>query len=122
MAMAKKIAVIAFVVIFAIAIVNDAGRYIITWFNLDEVTRETSKVAAGAASKGRDAAATAAVNYAATQDVTVYAYDQNDTTVYVWAEKDLDGTWVLGPVLVTVQGGRLADPYKVRAEHSRPKG
>ena len=121
MTMIKRIAVIAFVVILAIAIVNDAGRYIITWFNLDEVTRETSKVAAGAATQGRDAAAAAAVNYAATQDVTVYAYDQNDGTVYVWTEKDLNGTWVLGPILVTVQGGRLADPYRVRTEHSRPR-
>ena len=120
--MVKKVVIIMLVVIVTIAIVNDIGRYVITWFNLDEVTRETSKVATAAAAQGRDAAAAAAVDYAATQDVTLYAYDQNDATVYVWTEANLDGTWALGPILVTVRGGRLADPYKVRAEHSRPRG
>jgi Na+-transporting methylmalonyl-CoA/oxaloacetate decarboxylase gamma subunit len=120
--MVKKVVIIMLVVLVTIAVVNDIGRYVVTWFNIDEVTRETTKVAASAANQGRDAAATAAVNYAATQDVTVYAYDQDESTVYVWTEKDLDGTWALGPILVTIQGGRLTDPYKVRSEHSRPTG
>ena len=120
--MIKKVVIIMLIVIVTIAVVNDVGRYVITWFNLDETTREASKVAATAAKQGRDAAAGAAVDYAATQDVVVYAYDQDDAMVHVWTEADLDGTWMLEPVLVTVQGGKLADSYKIRAEHSRPTG
>jgi hypothetical protein len=106
------------VVIVVIAVVNDIGRYLITWYTLDEVTRETSGVAA-ATGGDRDAAARAAMDYAQTQDVTVYAYDEKDGKVYVWTEKQLDGAWLLDSILLAVRGESPTGSYALRAEHSR---
>ena len=118
--MVKKSVIIILFIVIVIAVVNDVGRYVITWYNLDEVTRETADLAASVRDS-RDKAAAAAADYAATQGVTVYAYDEKDGSVYVWTETPLEGTWALGSVLLVVQGGRLSGQYQLRAESSRPK-
>jgi hypothetical protein len=117
--MVKKIVIAAVIVVVVIAIINDVGRYIITWNSLDQATIEATRIASQ--TKGRDAAAQAAVDYAVTQGVTVYAYDEKDGNVYVWTEAPLERTWFLDSVLLVVQGGSLSDPYMVRTERVRPK-
>jgi len=118
--MVKKIVIIVLFVVVVIAIVNDAGRYIITWYNLDETTRATAKLAASA-NGNRDQAAAVAADFAATQNVTVYAYDENGANVYVWTETPLENTWFLGSVLMGVRGGNLSGQHMLHAESSRPK-
>lgn len=119
-AVVKKIIMLIVVVIIVVAMVNDVGRYIIVSYTLDETTREATRIAAKA-DGDRDDAAIAALEYAATQDVIVYAYDENDGNVYVWTESELDGTWFLDSVLLVVQGGSLSESYMIRSESSRPK-
>jgi hypothetical protein len=118
--MVKRIVLIIVVVVILIAVVNDIGRYIIVWYTLDETTREAARIAA-ANKEGRDAAAQAAVDYAATEDVTVYAYDEKDGRVYVWTEAELSGTWFLDSVLLVVQGGSLSEPYTLKADTTRAR-
>jgi Flp pilus assembly protein TadG len=117
--MVKKIVIAAVVVVMVVAVINDIGRYIITWNSLDQATIEAARIASQ--TKGRDAAAQAAVDYAATQGVTVYAYDERGGDIYIWTETPLEGAWFLDSVLLVVQGGSLNEPYVVRTERVRPK-
>ena len=115
--MMKRILIILFVIIVGIAIVNDVGRYIVSYFNLSDTTQQAT-LAAARAGNSRDVAAVAAVSYASDKGVAVYAFDMDGSRVYVYTEIPLDGTWVLAPIMTTIQGGRLTDDYMLRAEHS----
>jgi len=115
--MMKRILIILFVVVVGIAIINDVGRYIVSYFNLSDTTQQATLAAARVGSN-RDAAAVAAASYASDKGVTVYAFDMDGSRVFVYTEMPLDGTWVLAPIMTTIQGGRAADDYMLRAEHS----
>lgn len=115
--MMKRILIILFVIALGIAIVNDGGRYIAGYFNLSDTTQQATLAAARAGSS-RDAAAAAAVSYASDKGATVYAFDMDDSRVFVYTEMPLNGTWVLAPIMTTIKGGRPADDYMLRAEHS----
>ena len=117
----RKVLIAILIMIVAFTIVNDAGRYVMTWFKLDEGTRAAAS-AAGRLNGSLDENGNAAVEAAGKRDVTVYGYDEHEQTIYVWTEKELEGTWILGPVLgVTQSSGTYGDPYIMRSEGSAPK-
>jgi len=118
--MVKKILYAIVIVALAIGVVNDLGRYITARYRLSEITSEAARVAARHEG-GRDAAAVAAAKYAKTQGAEVYAFDQTDSSVEVYTQMPLEGTWALGAVLSTIEGGRLADLYLVRSSHTTPR-
>ena len=118
--MVKRILIILFAIIVGIALVNDVGRYIVSYFSLSDTTQQATLAAARAGSN-RDAAAVAAASYASDKGATVYAFDMDGSRVFVYTEMPLDGTWMLAPIMTTIQGGRPADDYMLRAEHSAPR-
>ncbi len=115
--MIKRILLIVLVVVIGIAVVNDVGRYVVTYYNLSETTRQAARAAART-SGDRNDIALAAVDAAEANGITVYAFDMDGSRVYVYTEVPLKGTWVLGPVLLSVQGGGLTGDYMLRSEQS----
>lgn len=118
--MLRRVLILILVVIVAIVVVNDAGRWISTQFNLTEITSETAHLAARTPGS-RDAAAIAAADYAASQGIKLYAYDQNEQTVYVYTEVELKDTLVLGPFLSLLANRSYTVPYMMRAEDTAPR-
>jgi hypothetical protein len=91
------------VVVAIVAVpVNDAGRYVSAFYNLDTVTRDTAVQAGQAAHYSRNDSSgpgAAAVAYAAQHGVTVDGYDQTSDVVVVTTWIQVPGTWVAGPVM-----------------------
>lgn len=115
--MMKRILIILFVIVLGVAAVNDIGRYVVSYFSLSDTTQQAA-LAAARTGNNRDEAAVVAASYASDKGVAVYAFDMDGSRVYVYTEMPLDGTWVLAPILTTIQGGRTTDDYMLRAEHS----
>jgi hypothetical protein len=105
MQLLKRVLVIALVVAVIAIPINDVVRYLGSFYNLDNVTRAASQVAAERAMRpggDRTAAGTAAVRYGAANGVRIYGYDQDQAKVTVWAEAPVRGTFAWGPLMAAL--------------------
>lgn len=118
--MVRNVLIIILVLIVAVVVVNDAGRWISTQFNLTEITSDVAQVAARTQGS-RDAAAIAASEFATSQGLTLYAYDQDEQAVYVYTETELKDTLVLAPFLSLLTHRDYKVPYMMRDEDSSPR-
>ncbi len=114
----KRIIQIGIAILILSVIVNDVARYLMSMNNLDTSTRLIAQFAKDAAQKGNDrnAAGQMAAGYAETRDVRLWAYNQDESHVYVYTEADVPGTWVLETIMVKV----LKRSWVLRDETSTP--
>lgn len=111
----KIFLILVLVVAVGAVVVNDAGRYSNTKYDLGNATEKiVDEVSAHARSMTRDQAATNAADIGATLGVRVYQYDQDSQGIRVWTEATVAGTWVLGAFVAWRAGKPLDTPYVVR--------
>ncbi len=96
---------------------HDAGRYVALRRQLVEGTRIAAESAAKLNSD-RNTAARAAIDAAEPHGVTVIAYDQDGTSVEVWGQIEIDGTWVLNDIAVLIEGRDRDRPYLLQHAES----
>ena len=107
--MIKVILKWAIIVVLLAILVKDVGYTLIGFYNLEGLTRTASQAAAAAAARGEDevTAFMYAKEVVEPEGVSIYAYEQTQTTVQLWTESELEGTTVFGLVLKTLQGGEV---------------
>ncbi len=113
--MKKVIGVIIGVVILA-TLLNDVGSYIRGWNNLDVIAQQSAVAASASPVHEREQVSVAAAQVANSQGATLYMFDQNDTTVHVWVEMPVTGTWVLGRLTALYLQQPSDAPYMIRTE------
>jgi hypothetical protein len=59
-----------------------------------------------------DQLATQLANQAKARDIRITQYALADNSIHIWAEKNVEGTWVLGPYLALAKGTPLAKAWK----------
>lgn len=112
----KKIIVVVIVVAFAAIFINDVGRYAKTRYDLSNIAMTTADSLADNRADSRDKNARAAAQFAQAEGATVYLYDQDDTRIYVWVQKPVEGTWVLARAMSLIAGSPIDTPYYVQTE------
>jgi Flp pilus assembly protein TadG len=102
----KRIMVIALAVAIVAIPINDFGRYLNAYYNLDNVSRDAASAAAGQAHRlgNRDATAAVAVRYAQSRGVTIKFYDQTLERITLTTTTSVPGTWVWGPFVAATKG------------------
>jgi hypothetical protein len=115
----KKAIVAAAVLAVLVTAFHDAGRYVELRRQLVEGTRLAAEHAATLRTD-RNTAARAAMEMAEIYDITVIAYDQDASSVEVWGQIEIEGTWVLADINALVEGRDRDLPYVIRhAESAR---
>jgi hypothetical protein len=101
----KRILTIVLVVAIVAIPINDLGRYLTAYHNVDTVTRDAAGQAASQARHlgNRDATAAVAVRYAQARGVTIKYYDQTVDRIILTTTIAVPGTWVWGPVVAASQ-------------------
>ena len=112
----KRLIVIAIVVALVATFINDLGRYAKTRYDLSNTAMTTADALVDEPSASRDTNARAAARLAQAEGATVYLYDQDDTKIYVWVQKPVEGTWALAPIMALISGSPIDTPYFVQAE------
>jgi hypothetical protein len=102
----KRILTIALVVAIVAIPINDIGRYLSSYYNLDNISRDVAFQAASQARRvtGRDALAAYAAQYALERGVTVKYFDMTIDKIDVTTTMAVPGTWVWGPVVAASKG------------------
>jgi hypothetical protein len=103
----KRILQIALVVAIVATPINDVGRYLGGYYNLDNATRDIASQAGMRAknpSSSRDQVAAFAAQFAQQKGITVKYFDQTVDKVTVWTTTTVPGTWVWGPAVAASQG------------------
>ena len=116
MRMVKRLLVIALVVALIAIPINDVVRFLGAFYNLDNVTRAASQVAADQARRsGGDTTGpgTAAVGYAQANGVHVYGYDQSQSKVTVWTDAPVHGTLAWGALMAALARRPLTEWWTV---------
>lgn len=114
----KKIIWTVVFVALAATFVNDVGRYAKARYDLSKIALETVGQVSTMRSQSRDQNARDAARYASSRGATVYAYDEDDSRVYVWLQMPVEGTWILAPGLALIAGEPYRQPYLVHIEES----
>lgn len=112
----KKIITIVIIVALVATFINDVGRYAKTRYDLSNITMATADSLADNRSDSRDTNARAAAQFAQAEGATVFLFDQDDTKIYVWAQKPVEGTWVLARATALMAGSPIDTPYYVQTE------
>ncbi len=117
--MVKRIIYGIFMVIIGVTVINDAGRWMTTKYNLTEATREAARKAS---KEGNPRAAwDAASVYAESQNITIYGFEWTEDQATVWSQAEVRGTWVLGSVMVVFEGQPLTSTWVIRGEVTEPR-
>jgi hypothetical protein len=103
----------AAIVLLALAMVNDAGRYIMGVYKVDERARTMSFEAARIARTSRvaNSAWPAVAKMAADSGVEVIAYQQSPTSATLTLRLQVTGTWLIGPTLALIDSKPLMTPF-----------
>jgi hypothetical protein len=116
----KTLLKILLVIVLAVVIINEVGRYAQAGEKLNDVTNEVAEWAQNNADdKGSAKAGTAVATMAAAQGVTVTAYGQDGTTVTIYTQAPVEGSWVVGPFLAWRAKKALDTPYTMEKQVSR---
>jgi uncharacterized protein YpmB len=111
----KRIVIVVIVVLVVAAPINDIGKYLSAYYNLDTATREAATQAASAAKRNnadRNAGGLAAMGFAKENGIVVYGYDQSNGRCTVWTKSTVDGTWVWGPFLAATSSKPFSQWWK----------
>jgi hypothetical protein len=97
----RKLLSIVIPVAIAAILVNDGGRYFTATYNLGNVTRDAAAASATAAhgSQDRTASWQAGQTPAQASGATVYGFDIKGGQVFVWTRAQVEGTWLLQPLM-----------------------
>jgi hypothetical protein len=98
--------------------VNDAGRYIMGIYKVDERARALSFEGARIA-RAKPAANSAwptVATMAAESGVEVIAYQQSATEVTLTLRLQVSGTWLVGPTLALIGSKPLMTPFPLEGE------
>jgi hypothetical protein len=103
----------AVVVMLALAVVNDAGRYIMGVYKVDEQARTISFEAAriARANQASNSAWPTVAAQAAAAGVEVIAYQQTATGVALTLRLRVGGTYLIGPALALLESKPLMTPF-----------
>lgn len=112
----KKIITIVIIVAMMATFINDVGRYAKTRYDLSNIAMNTADSLMSEQGASRDTNARAAAAFAQAEGATVYLYDQDDTSIHVWVQMPVEGTWVLAPGMALIAGSPLKTPYYVQDE------
>ena len=117
----KTLLKIVLVIVIAVVIVNEVGRYAQAGEKLNDVTNQLSEFAqnqgpgAGRAKTGSQLAA-----MALQEGIVVRAYDQDATTFTIHTLAPIEGSWVVGPLIAWRAKQPLKTPYTMEKQISRP--
>jgi len=114
----KKYIAIALTLFIVGGIVNDVSRYAKARYDAVNTLNSALEAVSSRPNAPRNENAMLAANHAAGQGATVYLYDQDTQRAYVWVEKPVYNTWLLGPFNAWATREPLSSPYKVRVEGS----
>jgi hypothetical protein len=101
------------VVLLALALVNDIGRYIMGVYKVDERARAIAFEAAVIA-KGNRAGNSAwpkVAEMANAAGVEVIAYQQTQASATLTLRLQVTGTWLVGPALALIDSKPLSTPF-----------
>lgn len=104
---------VAIVIAIGITLVNDAGRYLIGVFQLDERSRSVASRAAAAAASAPgtpNSGWPTASKLAQEAGIEVFGFQQQGSTVTIWTRLQVTSTWVLGPVNALMRRQPLQTP------------
>lgn len=106
--MLKKILVWGIVLMVLATAINDVGRYFGTWSSLDSFGKDAAENVSTLAGQpdGRDKAGRLAMELATAEGYRLYGFDVQGSTVTLWLEADVTGTWVAGPFSAYRNGER----------------
>jgi hypothetical protein len=91
---------IVLVIAVALVFLNDASRWVNAQSRLNESTAELAQWAAlNVHDQSRAQAAPIVAAQGTKRGLTVYQYDQDQTTVRLWSSAEVPGTWVVGPYM-----------------------
>ncbi len=116
----RRVIVIGLVVAVAVVFLHDAGRWVNTQARLNEATTQLAEWASTNLRVQNPAEAPPIVaGEGAKRGVTVYRFEQDQTTVRVWTSANVVGTWVVGPYMAVNRGTPLRQsigaPFVVRS-------
>jgi hypothetical protein len=103
----------AALIMLALALVNDAGRYIMGVYKVDERARGMAFEAAVIA-KGNRAGNSAwpkVAEMAKAAGVEVIAYQQTPVSATLTVRLQVTGTWLIGPALALIDSKPLMTPF-----------
>jgi hypothetical protein len=101
----RRAIAVALVVAVALVFLNDAGRWVNAQSQLNESTTQLAQWAAtNIVGQDRNAAARIVSAEGAKRGISVYQYDQDQTTVRVWSSVAVRGTWLVGPYVAITKG------------------
>ena len=101
----KRVLIIVFWVAIVVLILNDGGRYAQGVIDLHNSTGQVLDSAAlGAAKESQAQLGTQIGALASTQGIRVTQFASDLTSVTLWTEEDISGTWVIGPYVAITHG------------------
>jgi hypothetical protein len=118
----KTLLKIALVVVIAVVVINEIGRYVQAGEKLNDVTNQLSEWAqTNGRVVGRVKAGTQLASMGEQEGVIVTAYGQDDTTFTLYTQAPVEGSWVVGPFLAWRAKKSLSTPYTVDKQiNNRP--
>jgi hypothetical protein len=117
----KTLLKIVLVIVLAVVVINEVGRYAQAGEKLNDVTNQLGEWAQNNARSLGQTKAGAQLAVLATQDgIVVTAYGQDDTTFTMYTQAPVEGSWVVGPFLAWRAKKPLSTPYTMDKQISKP--
>ncbi len=116
----KTLLKIVVVIVIAIVIVNEVGRYAQAGETLNDGTNQLAEWAANNARPlGQSRAGSQLAAIGAEKGVVVTAYGQDDTTFTMYTQAPVEGSWIVGPFLAWQAKKPLSTPYTLDKQINR---
>ncbi len=117
----KTLLKIVLVVVIAVIIINEVGRYAQAGEKLNDATNQLSEWAqTNARPLGQTQAGVRLAAMAQQEGVVVTAYGQDDTTFTLYTQAPVKGSWIIGPFIAWRAKKALSTPYTLDKQISRP--
>jgi hypothetical protein len=117
----KTLLKILLVIVVAVVIINELGRYVQAGGRLNDATNQLAEWAQeNARPMGRAKAGTRLAAQGQQLGVVVIGYGQDDTTFTLLARTPVTGSWVVGPFMAWRAKQPLSTPYTMEKQVSRP--
>ncbi len=117
----KTLLKILLVVVIAVVVVNEVGRYVQAGEKLNDGTNTLSEWAqTNARAMGQARASAQLVTLGQQEGIVVTAYGQDGTTFTLYTQAPVEGSWIVGPFLAWRAKQPLSTPYTMDKQISRP--
>jgi len=117
----KTLLKIVLVVVIAVVIINEVGRYAQAGEKLNDATNQLSEWAqTNARTLGQTQAGVQLAAMAKQEGIVVTAYGQDGTTFTLYTQAPVEGSWVVGPFIAWRAKKALSTPYTLDKQISRP--